>query len=91
MVYRCSEFRYECIIHHFYIFKESRLSKHFYKNKEIEEIKHKDLAETPFQQQIVDYLYRNITSQKDKVLAQQVQIKNHEQSITEFVHDIKTL
>ena len=75
MVYRCSEFRYECIIHHFYIFKESRLSKHFYKNKEIEEIKHKDLAETPFQQQIVDYLYRNITSQKDKVLAQQVQIK----------------
>lgn len=70
--------------------KEVRLSKHFYKNKEIEEIKHKDLAETPFQQQIVDYLYRNITSQKDKVLAQQVQIKNHEQSITEFVHDIKT-
>ena len=74
----------------FTFFKESRLSKHFYKNKEIEEIKHKDLAETPFQQQIVDYLYRNITSQKDKVLAQQVQIKNHEQSITEFVHDIKT-
>ena len=35
--------------------KEVRLSKHFYKNKEIEEIKHKDLAETPFQQQTVDY------------------------------------
>ncbi|ATH63329.1 sensor histidine kinase [Staphylococcus pasteuri] len=71
-------------------FKESRLTKHFEKNKEIEEIKHKDLAETPFQQQIVDYLYRNITTQKDKVLEQQVQINNHEQSITEFVHDIKT-
>ena len=48
------------------------------------------MAETPFQQQIVDYLYRNITTQKDKVLEQQVQINNHEQSITEFVHDIKT-
>lgn len=71
-------------------FKESRLTKHFEKNKEIEEIKHKDLAETPFQQQLVDYLYRNITTQKDKVLEQQVQINNHEQSITEFVHDIKT-
>ena len=70
--------------------KEVRLSKHFYKNKEIEEIKHKDLAETPFQQQMVDYLYRHITIQKDKVVDQQLRIKNHEQTITEFVHDIKT-
>ncbi|MFW3590003.1 histidine kinase GraS/ApsS [Staphylococcus caprae] len=70
--------------------KEVRLSKHFYKNKEIEEIKHKDLAETPFQQHMVDYLYRHIATQKDKVVEQQLQIKNHEQTITEFVHDIKT-
>ncbi len=70
--------------------KEVRLSKHFYKNKEIEEIKHKDLAETPFQQQMVDYLYRHIAIQKDKVVDQQLRIKNHEQTITEFVHDIKT-
>ena len=40
--------------------KEVRLSKHFYEDKEIEEIKHKDLAETPFQQQVIDYLYRHI-------------------------------
>ncbi|EJE02469.1 two-component system, OmpR family, sensor histidine kinase GraS [Staphylococcus epidermidis] len=70
--------------------KEVRLSKHFYEDKEIEEIKHKDLAETPFQQQVIDYLYRHITAQKEKVVEQQLQIKNHEQTITEFVHDIKT-
>ncbi|OMG44246.1 ATP-binding protein, partial [Paenibacillus macerans] len=70
--------------------KEVRLSKHFYEDKEIEEIKHKDLAETPFQQQVIDYLYRHIAAQKEKVVEQQLQIKNHEQTITEFVHDIKT-
>lgn len=70
--------------------KEVRLSKHFYEDKEIEEIKHKDLAETPFQQQVIDYLYRHIAHQK-KVVEQQLQIKNHEQTITEFVHDIKHL
>ena len=36
------------------------------KIKEIEEIKHKDLAETPFQQQVIDYLYRHIAAQKRK-------------------------
>ena len=46
--------------------KEVRLSKHFYEDKEIEEIKHKDLAETPFQQQVIDYLYRHIAAQKEK-------------------------
>ena len=45
--------------------KEVRLSKHFYEDKEIEEIKHKDLAETPFQQQVIDYLYRHIAAQKE--------------------------
>lgn len=49
--------------------KEVRLSKHFYKNKEIEEIKHKDLAETPFQQLTIDYLYRHITAQKIRSLS----------------------
>ena len=69
--------------------KEVRLSKHFYEDKEIEEIKHKDLAETPFQQQVIDYLYRHIAAQKEKVVEQQLHIKN-QQTITEFVHDIKT-
>ena len=49
----------------FLFVKEVRLSKHFYEDKEIEEIKHKDLAETPFQQQVIDYLYRHIAAQKE--------------------------
>ncbi|MBO1198836.1 histidine kinase GraS/ApsS [Staphylococcus simiae] len=71
-------------------FKEVKLFKHFDKDKEIEEIKHKDLAETPFQRHTVDYLYRQISNHKDKVVSQQLQLNLHEQTITEFVHDIKT-
>ncbi|HAY3252691.1 TPA: HAMP domain-containing histidine kinase [Staphylococcus aureus] len=71
-------------------FKEVKLYKHFDKDKEIEEIKHKDLAETPFQRHTVDYLYRQILARKDKVVDQQLQLNMHEQTITEFVHDIKT-
>lgn len=71
-------------------FKEVKLFKHFAKDKEIEEIKHKDLAETPFQRQTVEYLYRQISNHKDKVVNQQLQLNLHEQTITEFVHDIKT-
>lgn len=71
-------------------FKEVKLYKHFDKDKEIEEIKHKDLAETPFQRHTVDYLYRQILAYKDKVVDQQLQLNMHEQTITEFVHDIKT-
>lgn len=71
-------------------FKEVKLYKHFDKDKEIEEIKHKDLAETPFQRQTVDYLYRQILAYKDKFVDQQLQLNMHEQTITEIVHDIKT-
>lgn len=74
----------------FAFLKEIKLYQHFYENKEIEEIKHKRLAESPFQEQIVDYLYRKLNLQKEKVTKQQHQIKVTEQSITEFVHDIKT-
>lgn len=70
--------------------KEIRLFKHFDNSKEIEEIKHKDLAETPFQKKVVDYLYQQMQIQKDKVIEQQSRLKLHEQNITEFVHDIKT-
>ncbi|CDR67110.1 histidine kinase GraS/ApsS [Staphylococcus schweitzeri] len=71
-------------------FKEVKLYKHFDKDKEIEEIKHKDLAETPFQRETVDYLFRQILAYKDKFVDQQLQLNMHEQTITEFVHDIKT-
>lgn len=62
-------------------FKEVKLYKHFDKDKEIEEIKHKDLAETPFQRHTVDYLYRQISAHKEKVVEQQLQLNMHEQTI----------
>ena len=67
-----------------------KLYQHLYNNKEIEEIKHKDLAEDPFQKEVVNYLYRKLTSQKERVVEQQLHIQSTEQSLTEFVHDIKT-
>lgn len=54
--------------------KEVRLSKHFMKIKKLKKL-HKDLAETPFQQQVIDYLYRHIAAQKEKVVEQQLQLK----------------
>ncbi|MEB6609030.1 sensor histidine kinase [Staphylococcus borealis] len=74
----------------FTFLKEVKLYQHLYNNKEIEEIKHKDLAEDPFQREVVNYLYRKLTSQKERVVEQQLHIKMTEQSLTEFVHDIKT-
>ena len=72
------------------LFKKVKLYQHLYNNKEIEEIKHKDLAEDPFQKEVVNYLYRKLTSQKERVVEQQLHIQSTEQSLTEFVHDIKT-
>ena len=74
----------------FTFLKEVKLYQHLYNNKEIEEIKHKDLAEDPFQKEVVNYLYRKLTSQKERVVEQQLHIQSTEQSLTEFVHDIKT-
>lgn len=79
-----------CLFLIFAFLKEVKLYQHLYNNKEIEEIKHKELAEDPFQQQIVNYLYRKLTNQKELVVEQQLHIQTSEQSLTEFVHDIKT-
>ncbi|MCI2773721.1 sensor histidine kinase [Staphylococcus petrasii] len=79
-----------CIFLVFTFLKEVKIYQHLHNNKEIEEIKHKELAENPFQQEMVDYLYRKLTNQKEKVVEQQLHIQNTEQSLTEFVHDIKT-
>lgn len=79
-----------CIFLIFTFLREVKLYQHFYNNKEIEEIKHKELAETPFQQEMVDYLYRKLLFQKERVTEQQIHIQASEQSLTEFVHDIKT-
>ncbi|MCJ1662727.1 sensor histidine kinase [Staphylococcus sp. NRL 18/288] len=79
-----------CVFLIFTFLKEVKIYQHLHNNKEIEEIKHKDLAENPFQQEMVDYLYRKLTDQKEKVVEQQLHIQTTEQSLTEFVHDIKT-
>lgn len=69
--------------------KEIKLYKYFDKDKEIEEVKHRDLTETPSQRHTVDYLYRQISAHKEKVIEQQLQLNMHGQTITEFVYDIK--
>lgn len=79
-----------CVFLVFTFLKEVKIYQHLHNNKEIEEIKHKELAENPFQHEMVDYLYRKLTNQKEKVVEQQLHIQNTEQSLTEFVHDIKT-
>ena len=55
-------------VFNFYFLKEVKLYQHLYNNKEIEEIKHKDLAEDPFQKEVVNYLYRKLTSQRNVLL-----------------------
>ncbi|KRG09230.1 sensor histidine kinase [Staphylococcus sp. NAM3COL9] len=70
--------------------KEVKFFKHLYNNIEPEELKHKSLADTPFQQEMVNYLYNQITSQKMLVTSQKKQIQTTEASLTDFVHDIKT-
>lgn len=74
----------------FSFIKETQFIRHIIANEEIEEIKHKNLADTPFQREIVTFLYNNIANQKAILNQQRQQIKTYEQSLTTFVHDIKT-
>lgn len=70
--------------------KEIRFYLHLENNIEPEALKHKALADTPFQKEVVDYLYQKITDQKMVVTEQKKQIRSTEVSLTDFVHDIKT-
>ncbi|GEQ04381.1 sensor histidine kinase GraS [Staphylococcus gallinarum] len=70
--------------------KEIKFFIHLNDNIEPEELKHKGLADTPFQQKMVEYLYNQITSQKLIVTKQRMKIQSTEASLTDFVHDIKT-
>jgi two-component system sensor histidine kinase GraS len=74
----------------FSFIKETQFIRHIINNEEIEEIKHKNLADTPFQREVVTFLYNNIANQKAILNQQRQQIKTYEQSLTSFVHDIKT-
>ncbi|PHK50435.1 sensor histidine kinase [Staphylococcus edaphicus] len=70
--------------------KEVKFFKHLDENIEPEALKHKALADTPFQQEMVNYLYGQITTQKALVTHQKQQIQSTEAALTDFVHDIKT-
>ncbi|MCG7339799.1 sensor histidine kinase [Staphylococcus sp. ACRSN] len=70
--------------------KEIKFYMHLHDNIEPEELKHKGLADTPFQDKMVDYLYNQITNQKGIVTKQRMKIQSTEASLTDFVHDIKT-
>lgn len=58
--------------------------------KEVEELKHKEAANTPMEEEVLQYLYLMIHRQKQVVSRQAIQLEEHEQSLTEFVHEIKT-
>ena len=74
----------------FSFIKETQFIRHIINNEEIEEIKYKNLADTPFHREVVTFLYNNIANQKAILNQQRQQIKTYEQSLTTFVHDIKT-
>lgn len=69
---------------------ETSFNKKLSEMKEIEELKHKEAANTPMEEEVLQYLYMMIHRQKQIVSKQTVQIREHEQSLTEFVHEIKT-
>ena len=79
-----------CIFLLFTYLKEVKFYKHLDDNIEPEALKHKSLADTPFQEEMLSYLYHQITTQKSLVTKQKQQIKSTEAALTDFVHDIKT-
>lgn len=59
-----------CIFLLFTYLKEVKFYKHLDDNIEPEALKHKSLADTPFQQEMLEYLYDQITTQKKLVTEQ---------------------
>lgn len=74
----------------FAYFYETAFNKQLSEMREIEELKHKEAANTPMESEVLDYLYTMIQRQKHIVSEQAIQLNAHEQSLTEFVHEIKT-
>ncbi|ARJ51206.1 sensor histidine kinase [Staphylococcus lutrae] len=71
-------------------FKETKYYQHLESDPEIEAVHHHLLAETPFEQMTLRYLRAKITQLHQSIAQQQYWIDLNEQSMTEFVHDIKT-
>ncbi|WP_412519446.1 sensor histidine kinase [Staphylococcus simulans] len=81
---------FTCVFLIFSYHYETGFNKKLAEMKEVEELKHKEAANTPMDEEVLNYLFVMIQRQKQIVSKQAVQLKEHEQSLTEFVHEIKT-
>ncbi|QUM66631.1 sensor histidine kinase [Staphylococcus delphini] len=70
--------------------KETRFYMHLETFEEIEVFLNNHLAETPFERVTVTYLRTKMMQLKQAIGEQQHRIDLNEQSLTEFIHDIKT-
>lgn len=70
--------------------KETRFYMHLETFEEIEAFQQNQLAETPFEKVTLTYLKTKMTQLHQSIGEQQHRIDLNEQSMTEFIHDIKT-
>ncbi|PCF87754.1 sensor histidine kinase [Staphylococcus intermedius] len=70
--------------------KETRFYMHLETFEEIEAFQQNQLAETPFEKVTLMYLETKMTQLQQSIGEQQHRIDLNEQSMTEFIHDIKT-
>lgn len=70
--------------------RETAFLKKLSEMREVEELKHKEAANSPMEREVLSYLYAQITRQKKIVSKQAVTLKEQEQSLTHFVHEMKT-
>lgn len=70
--------------------KETHFVKQLERAVELNQIKHRMWAETPFQKIVLSYLEFKINHQQHTIMEQQEWLDIHQHSLTEFVHDIKT-
>lgn len=84
----------QVIIASFYLIltymKEIKFYDKLAKGSTIREIRHRDYAESPFEKLILRYLENKLTTQQHLLEEQRHWLSMNEQSVTEFVHDIKT-
>lgn len=74
----------------FSYYNETKFYEKLAKSATIREIRHRDYAESPFEKIILDYLEEKLTTQQGILEEQRHWLNMNEQSVTEFVHDIKT-
>ncbi|UXR78676.1 MULTISPECIES: sensor histidine kinase [unclassified Staphylococcus] len=70
--------------------KEIKFYEKLHEGVSIREIRHRDYAESPFEKVVMDYLENNLKIQQHTLETQRHWLNVNEQSMTEFVHDIKT-